>query len=181
MLKGLNGLFGAGLSDERLMEIGARLGSDVPFFIKGGTALCEGRGECVTPIQSTADLHFVLVIPQFGLDTARVYGELTKNDLTPSPAGAKILTEAVRRGDLDAVALGLYNRLERPSFRLRPKLRLIKQEMAALGFKGVLMSGSGSAIFGLASDMAAAESLAQSVHCKGLGRAISVRTLRHDQ
>ncbi|NOZ22736.1 MAG: 4-(cytidine 5'-diphospho)-2-C-methyl-D-erythritol kinase [Planctomycetes bacterium] len=176
VLRGMNALYGTGLSDRKLMTLAARLGSDVPFFIKGGTALCEGRGERVRPIRTGGRFHFVLVLPPFGLSTARVYKELTRKDLTPKSAGAKILLTAVKGGDTESLGLGAYNRLEGPAFRLRPRLRRIKKEMAALGCRGPLMSGSGSAVFCVAPDMATAECLAESIHCKRLGRSIAVRT-----
>lgn len=174
VLAGLNRLFKTDLPDRVLMGMAAQLGSDVPFFLRGGTALCEGRGERVKPIRTDARLCFVLLLPEFGISTGRVYQALTKKDLTPPNAGDRILLKAVRRGDSETVALGLYNRLERPAFRLCPALRLLKQEMAALGFMGVLMSGSGSAILGIAPDRATATSLAESGSRKRLGRMVAV-------
>ncbi|MEW6355618.1 MAG: 4-(cytidine 5'-diphospho)-2-C-methyl-D-erythritol kinase [Planctomycetota bacterium] len=176
VLRGMNALYEAGLSDRDLMGLAARLGSDVPFFIQGGTALCEGRGERVKPIQTSAKFHFLLVLPSFGLSTARVYRELTRKDLTPVLADATILLAAVKRGDFESLSRGVYNRLEKPAFRLRPRLRRIKQYLAAQGCRGVLMSGSGSAVYGVLPDTFTAESLADSIHCRGLGRAIVVQT-----
>jgi len=178
-LKGLDRLFGTGLPEEALMGMAAQLGSDVPFFIEGGTALCEGRGERVTPISCDHEFHYTLVIPPFGLSTRAVYDDLTRNDLTPPHGGATILTKAMNRGDGPSLGSCLSNRLERPSFRLCPRLQSIKEELAALGFLGVLMSGSGTALFGLAPSMSTAESLAASIARQELGNVLAVRTARH--
>ena len=74
-LLGLNELFGAGLTDDDLLELAARLGSDVPFFIVRSAAVCRGRGEIVTPTSITGDLNLLLLKPDFAVPTSWAYGK----------------------------------------------------------------------------------------------------------
>ena len=80
-LKALNSLWKIGLSDVDLMEFAARLGSDIPFFIKGKTALCSGRGENITPIEVKSEMNYLIIFPHINISTTTIYRNL-KIDLT---------------------------------------------------------------------------------------------------
>ena len=83
-LKGLNQLWDLKLSTEKLMELGGILGSDIPYTILGGTALVEGRGEKVLKIKDISEREILVVKPDFGVSTKRVYEEVDKYDIVCS-------------------------------------------------------------------------------------------------
>lgn len=149
-LRGLNRLWRLGLSGEELQELGAELGSDVPFCVTGGTALATGRGEKLTPIASMPQCWVILVKPPINVSTAEVYGKLRANAITAHPS-AQLMREAVEAGDFQAVCARLGNVLEDVTLKLHPEVQQLKEAMIRLGADGVLMSGSGPTVFGLVS------------------------------
>lgn len=148
-LAGLDRLWDLGLPAERLAELGARVGSDVPFFFAPGAAWCTGRGEQVTPVALRQPLWFVLVCPPFGLSTAAVYRGVA---VPPAPEDGRAMRQAVADGDPVAVGRRLHNRLQPVAEALRPELREELARLAALGPCGQAMSGSGSSLFALCRD-----------------------------
>ena len=150
-LIGLNRLWELGLLKSELDEIAASLGSDINFFLEGGTAHCVGRGEVVRPIDNGLDLHYVLVFPAFGVSTARAF-EAFRSPLTPVCKDVSIVLEALENDDFGALCQGLYNRLEGPVFRLRPELATIRERLGEVAPGRVLLSGSGSTFYCLCLD-----------------------------
>ncbi len=180
VLKGLNELWGLGLSTARLAALAAQLGSDCPFFVYGGTALCEGRGEVVKPIPGPENGRFLLVYPLFPVSTAEVYQNLNRKDLTGKRVGVTILLKALKDGEWAKVGKCLYNRLEAPAFRLFPQLEESKALLSALCRYGALMTGSGSALFGIVGERTSEVRQAVSaVASMGLGRIWTVRSFAH--
>ena len=167
-LAGLDRLWGLGTSPATLDELAASIGSDVAFFRHGPCAVCRGRGEIVEPRTLPRPLDFVLICPPVGVSTAAVYRKLTPPD-RPRPIGA--ILEALAAGDIAAVGRGLFNRLQPVAEDLEPSLGAIRDALAELGpsIDGHLMSGSGSAYFGLARDRDAAEDAARCLGSLGLG------------
>ncbi len=168
-LAALDRLWGLGLTPESLGSVAAGVGSDVSFFLRGRAAVCRGRGERVDPIRVGSPLHFVLVRPPVGVRTADVYRALTLPD-RPRPIDP--ILEALRSGDTAAVGRGLFNRLQPVAERLVPELVRIREALESLvpsRLDGHLMSGSGSAYFGLARDRDAAEAAARQLETLGLG------------
>ncbi|QWU18141.1 4-diphosphocytidyl-2-C-methyl-D-erythritol kinase [Paenibacillus sophorae] len=149
-LRGLNRLWQLGLSSEELQELGAELGSDVPFCVTGGTALATGRGEKLTPIASMPQCWVVLAKPPINVSTAEVYGKLRADRIAVHPS-ARLMQEAVEAGDFQAVCGRLGNVLEEVTLKLHPEVQQLKEAMIRLGADGVLMSGSGPTVFGLVS------------------------------
>lgn len=147
MLKGLNKLWELDLTDEELEAIGAQIGSDVPFFIKGGTQRAQGRGEKLTLLRSWHGRHLVLVNPGLGLSTAYVYAQVKANGTIPVDRLVHAINASTDRG-LDHMA----NQLETVALRLQPKLHQIKKELIDLGAQKALVSGSGPTVFGLFAD-----------------------------
>ncbi len=157
-LRGLDQLWELNSTPEELTELAGQIGSDVPFFLHGPSALCRGRGEQVEPIAlnpESAPFQFVLICPPIGLSTAAVYGGLTPPD---SPTDANAALEGFRNGDPDKLGPELFNRLQPVAERIAPELVPIRTSLDSMGsaFTGHLMSGSGSAYFGLARDRDAA-------------------------
>ncbi|HEX3031440.1 MAG TPA: 4-(cytidine 5'-diphospho)-2-C-methyl-D-erythritol kinase [Bacillota bacterium] len=147
VLSGMNTLCQLGLSWEELMRIGGSLGSDVPFCIKGGTALATGRGEIITPLPSVPTLTMVLVKPDFGVSTAQVYGKFRRDRVLAPPDNPAML-QAIKKGDKAAIIRQVANALESVTLVEYPQVAVVKQYLTELGAKGVLMSGSGPTVFG---------------------------------
>ncbi|MGQ9558622.1 MAG: 4-(cytidine 5'-diphospho)-2-C-methyl-D-erythritol kinase [Desulfurispora sp.] len=166
VLRGLNQLWDLGLSLGELMELGAALGSDVPFGLVGGTARARGRGEVVEPLPALVGRGVVLVKPAFGVSTPRVYR--LHDQLPPRPPGELApLLAALEQGDWAGLCAALVNDLERATFTLHPELAAIKQALQEAGASGVLMSGSGPTVFGLCADEPAARRVAAGLDLAG--------------
>ena len=148
-LVGLSMAWGLGLGAEELRPVAAGVGSDVAFFLTGGTARCTGRGEVVEPLEVGAVFHYVLVCPQVRVSTGAAYEEV-RFPLTPRRNDINMMVRSVVEGHVGGVGGALFNRLEGPAFSLHPELSAAKGELARSGpFAGVGMTGSGSALFGL--------------------------------
>jgi len=145
----LNGLWELGLPLGRLREYGRRLGADVPYFLEGGLCLGEGRGDDITPLPDLP-VHFcVLALPSFPILTSEIYGRLR---LT-SPSKDSKMSRFLERREFGL----LENRLEETVFSLYPRLKTLKSSFLQLGAVLSLVSGTGSAVFGLFEDREKAE------------------------
>lgn len=150
-LYALNELWELNLNVKTLMDLGKELGADVPFFLKGG--LCQGmeRGDDISPVPDLKPLWCLLVLPRFSISTASIYGGLQLS-LTSKSKDSKIIKF------LNSRQLGsLENGLEETVFRLYPQLKPIKAYFQDQESELSLVSGSGSAVFGLFSDRDRAE------------------------
>ncbi|MBN2206502.1 MAG: 4-(cytidine 5'-diphospho)-2-C-methyl-D-erythritol kinase [Candidatus Aminicenantes bacterium] len=150
-LWGLSRLWGLPEDKPGLLSLAGRLGADVPYFLEGGLCLGTGRGDVLTPLPERISRHCLLVLPPFPVPTALVYGNL-------DPA----LTSEGKAGRIDAFLrtdeLGvLDNGLEETIFRLFPRIEGIKSLLQSLGPEVSLVSGSGSAVFGLFRERQTAE------------------------
>jgi 4-diphosphocytidyl-2-C-methyl-D-erythritol kinase len=166
-LAGLNRWWNLGWDSSRLAELGAELGSDVPFFFATPAAWCTGRGERVEPLRLGRVLDFVLVCPPVGLSTAEVFRNLTP---PAEPLSGQDIREAARAGDVEELGRRLYNRLQPVAERLCPAVANACERLARLGPAGQMMSGSGSSVFALCRDGGEALRLART-----LGRAREAR------
>ena len=142
VLLALRKLYAPALSDTELETMAAALGSDVPFFIRGGTQLATGRGEVLSPLPPLTDGWFVIVKPTESFSTPAMYRRL---DNLP-PACTPPLPPL--QGGLPALAAGLFNRFE-AAIPAGSAVWDIKARLAAYGALASLLSGSGSAVFGL--------------------------------
>ena len=167
----LRELFGLQVAPQRLLDLGAQLGSDVPFFFSGGTARCRGRGELITPLddvfESAGTFHYVLVCPAIEVPTRDVYeafDQLESNEdmtLTTDAGVDSILRSSIVEALADDELL--FNRLETVACGLFAELAEIQGLLAAEGFRGFLMSGSGSTFFGLCDNADEAVSMRDSL------------------
>ena len=156
-LKAVNELFKLNISKDRLMELGASLGADIPFCIMGGTALAEGIGEKLTKLKPVPKLKLLIAKPKAGLSTKSVYENLDIDNMNKTGFKHKDVREMVSIIESDEaddiktlqIAKALNNILEVPSLRLLPLIAEIKQIMNDNNCLGSLMSGSGTAIFGI--------------------------------
>lgn len=141
----LNKLWDLNLSEATLQELGAEIGSDVPFCILNTTALATGRGEKLEPLPAPPKCWVVLAKPQVGLSTAEVYGAL-KIAEAPHPDTQK-MRQALETQDYELMCATLGNSLEAVSLQLCEQIQQIKHVMEQSGADGVLMSGSGPTVF----------------------------------
>lgn len=162
VLRAMNRLSGAGLSPDRLAEIGARAGSDVPFCVLGGTALAEGRGERLTPLPPLPPCRIVICKPPFSVSTPQLFGRVNVRKIVRRPDTAGVVA-ALEAGDLAGVARRMYNVFEDVMEPRRyAEISSIKAELIDCGALGASMSGSGPSVFGLFdSEAAAREALAR--------------------
>lgn len=156
VLKGMNELYGLGLSQRQLRERGVRLGADIPYCIMGGTALAEGIGEKLTALPAAPGCHVLLAKPWIDVSTGFVYGHLRADELLYHP-DIDGQVDAVRRGDFAGMAGLMGNVLETVTIPVHPVIQQIKEEMLRLGAAGAMMSGSGPTVFGLFDDREKAE------------------------
>jgi 4-diphosphocytidyl-2-C-methyl-D-erythritol kinase len=159
-LLALNELWGLRLGRAQLAEVASGLGSDVPFFLSGGSMRARGRGEVLSPVRVGARLWFVLGLATSPLLTREVYGRWSPRT---GRGGEPGLTSALAAGDPSAVGRALRNDLEEAAFALRPELPEAKRALLDAGALGALVSGSGPTLFGLARDEEHAAALAAAV------------------
>lgn len=147
-LVGLNRLYETGFSKERLMEMGLKLGADVPFCIARGTMLAEGIGEELTQLNPMPYTHLVLVKPPVSASTAVVYKNLDINNIKRHPDTQTVI-KALEKGNVQEVAQNMANVLEEVTIAMYPEIEDVKVELMKQGAMGAMMSGSGSSVFGL--------------------------------
>lgn len=166
-------LWGLGLSREELAEIGAQVGSDVPFLIHGGTAIGTGRGELITPVLMRGGYHWVFATDEMGLSTPQVYAELDRlrgDRPVEEPTTSSELLGALRQGDPKALAAHLGNDLQEAAISLRPELGELIEEGLSFGALAGLVSGSGPTVAFLAADHEGAIDLAVALTASGAVR-----------
>ncbi|MGC4031011.1 MAG: 4-(cytidine 5'-diphospho)-2-C-methyl-D-erythritol kinase [Tepidisphaeraceae bacterium] len=146
-LLALNEFWKLGLPIDRLHDIAATLGSDVPFFLHGPSSLCEGRGDVVTPVPPPGCGQALLVLPGLHMPTPAVFKRL--DELRPTVPDFAHGTVVVGGAGALALLPGLSNDLETPAFDLRPELAELRQEIEGIVARPVRMSGSGSTLFTL--------------------------------
>jgi 4-diphosphocytidyl-2-C-methyl-D-erythritol kinase len=152
-LKGVCALYNLGLSELELLDAAARVGSDVSFFLLGGTALAEGRGEVVTRLPSLPVFWLVLVKPGFGVSTADVYRHYRQGKEKEHTPPFIAALESGLRGEILS-ALG--NHLESVTFDLHPELAAVKKRLLDLGALRAVLAGSGPTVYGIFSGKAEA-------------------------
>lgn len=148
VLLGLNRLWRLRWPVARLEEVATGLGMDVPFFLRGGTALATGRGERIEPMRGRS-LGVVLVNPRFALSTAEMYGRVTPQ-MYSDGGHAKTLCAARGARSPARVAASLYNGLQEAAVGAHPVIGRIRAALLAAGALGAVMSGSGPTVFGVA-------------------------------
>ena len=146
VLKALNLLTKASLSDEELEKIAASIGADVPFCIKGGTVRATGIGTDLEELPPMPDCVFVIVKPEINISTGMAYRRSDEAGYG-SPADISPVLDGLRSGDAGMVAKGLYNKFE--DVLELPEVVSIKEQLISYGALGAAMTGSGSAVFGI--------------------------------
>lgn len=171
-LLALNQLFETGLPADHLGELAGRLGSDVPFFITGGTAWCTGRGEQITQFNIQADLYFVVVKPLFGLSTKDVFQKLRIPGKVKSFARENLSSLNFDWADQ------LFNRLQEPAMEFTDEIGKVCEFLQAAGCLASQMTGSGSCCFGICEDESQASHIADRATAAELGFAFTCQNLK---
>lgn len=146
-LRGLNKLWNLGLTLEELAELGAEIGSDVPFCVYGGTALAKGRGEKITELPPPPPCWVVLAKPDIGVSTADIYSRLDVGMITHPDT--KAMMQAIINQDYEGICKNAGNVLEEVTLKLYPQVASIKEHMLRFGADAALMSGSGPTVYAL--------------------------------
>lgn len=162
VLRALDKLCGTALGGERLEQIAAKIGSDVAFCVAGGTQLASGRGEVLSPLPPLPDCTLVICKPDFSVSTPELFRKLDSVKLRCHPDTQGIV-ELLREGDLPKVARRMYNVFEDVPDRRHNEIAAIKGQMLDAGALGSVMTGTGSAVFGIFADPADAEKCAKAL------------------
>lgn len=174
-LAATNQLWKLGLSLPDLTRLGARIGSDVPFFFHTPAAVGRGRGELLSPVSLPRPLHLVLIAPDQGVSTAEVYRDLPPISLAERRPIEPVL-RALNRADFEALRPLLFNRLQSAACRLCPAIANAHRAMLGTSLAGPIVTGSGSTSFGLAADRRAAVSAARTIKDRFQGRVMVTRS-----
>ncbi len=172
-LMALNRFWNLKLGRAELQRLASQLGSDVAFFVEGtSAAVCYGRGEIIEPLRVPLGLHFVIARPRTGLSTALVY----KHCQVPAyKHSVGDVAAALRAGRIGRVGRFLHNALEEPALQLNAEVSQLKSRLSSLPVLGQLMSGSGTACFGLCHSRRQALSVANRLRAAGVGSVFVAR------
>ncbi len=177
-LRGLNRLWKLNLSLNRLAEIGAEIGSDVPYCVYGNTSFVTGRGESIEIIPDMPQCWVVLVKPHFSVSTSTIFGSLSFNQIEhPDILG---LRKAIEKQDYWQMIACVGNALEPITIKRHPMVKQIKDKLILLGADTALMSGSGPTVFAFCEKKSRAQRIYNGM--KGFCKEVYlVRTLKHHQ
>jgi len=158
VLRGLNQFCETDLSIEELHGIAEQLGSDVPFFLYGGTALIEGRGEKVSPLPSVPEMYLVLAVPSIEKvpgKTGRLFRSLTANHFTDGEITRRFVELLSSGKEIPP----LFNTFENVAYKVFPGLDVFKEHFLKLGAEKVHLAGSGPVLFTIVPNLSTAENL----------------------
>lgn len=149
-LSAVNRLYKLGLKTEALVRLAAELGSDVPFFIRGGIARVTGRGEIVERLKaaSSGRVLGMLVYPGFPSPTAEAYAKLEPKDMIDKPLPVESIVAALSGGRLESIIAVQENAFDKALERSDRRYKSVKRDMKEAFLSGCRVSGSGSACFG---------------------------------
>jgi len=159
-LLGVTTLFGFAIGPKLLHELAVKLGSDVPFFLLGGTAVVRGIGDNLSPIADVPPIFLVIVKPEANVSTAWAYGALDAIVERSSNRATKQMEAAIKESDVSRIIRGQSNDFESVVFREVPAIGWLRDELQMAGARVAHLCGSGSAVYGVADDEAHAERIA---------------------
>ena len=166
----LNEVWGLGLARKDLIELAAKVGSDVPALVHGGAVLMEGRGENVSPFTVGAGafpkLHMVLCNPGVPCSTKEVYA-MCSSRVTDDPSILYNMRTALESGDIGRISSAMVNDLQEPAVKLHPEIGGALELLRKAGAAGAAMSGSGSTVFGLVPDETRGREIAALLNLQG--------------
>lgn len=148
-LIGLTRLWNINVDIAIYVKIAAALGSDVPFFLFGGTAIGSGRGTDIEPVRDVGAKYIVIVTPQIAVSTAEAFNALSRDTLTKAAADRILRVCRSSTGSFDSYLRTMENDFENTVFAAHPEIGEVKNTLLELGATSALMSGSGASVFGL--------------------------------
>lgn len=151
-LRAMRDMYKPELSDEELMNLGVKIGADVPYCIIGGTALCEGIGEVITRLKPFKDKLMVVIKPNFGVSTVEAYKGFRLDEVKGHPPVNELIKE-MEQENLKFVAENMGNLLELVTIKSHKEIQEIKDFILGEGALGAMMSGSGPTVFGFFEDL----------------------------
>ena len=151
VLRALRVLYVPEMPMEKLEAIGAKVGSDVPYCVRGGTVLCEGRGEKLTDLPTMPKCWYVIVKPQEAFSTGKMYGEIDEKNAKSVPT-TNLLIGELKRGNLPEIAIHMSNTFLEVIPEESEVFAILKALKVQYGALNAMMSGSGSAVFGIFAD-----------------------------
>ena len=150
-LRGIDRFCKLNIPHDELLDMCKLLGSDVPFFLDSKPARCQGVGEILSPVKVKNDYSVIIVKPEDGCSTKKAYAEFDKTPTFNSVDVDKVI-KALEEGDDELLANSIGNALQETSIHLVPEIKDIIDELKAKGLKIVMMTGSGSVVFGMSTD-----------------------------
>ncbi|TVQ52292.1 MAG: 4-(cytidine 5'-diphospho)-2-C-methyl-D-erythritol kinase [Phycisphaerales bacterium] len=181
MLLACNSLFELGLTTKELQAIAAPLGSDVSFFLHGGSALVEGLGEYVTPLENRPTLHLVLIFPPVACPTGAIYRAFDEM-ISPDWSGPRpqMVRELIESPPESLREMELPNDLTEPAMSVKPELNEVRRKIARAADRSVHLAGSGSSLFVICDDALHAQALAETIERETELPAVAVQTWQPD-
>jgi 4-diphosphocytidyl-2-C-methyl-D-erythritol kinase len=176
VLRGANRLWGLNLGAERITALAATLGSDPPFFVNGGTALAEGRGEYVTPLLDITPSWLVLLVPPMEVPdkTRRMYHALERGDFSDGAVTGELARRIQQRRGLEEEHV--RNAFERPAYEVFRGLAACRDALLHAGARRVHLAGAGPTLFAIARDEGEARQIAERLTARR-GKVIVGKTL----
>jgi len=162
VLRAMNALYGDRFGRKKLEELACTVGSDVAFCVTGGTALAEGRGERLTDLLPLPDCRFVICKPEFSVSTPELFRKLDQTPLRRHPDTAGIL-QGIKQGSLTEVCRRMYNVFEDVQDRRLRTVAEIRGRMLDHGALSAMMTGTGSAVFGVFEKEESAQTAARAI------------------
>lgn len=150
VLIAMDRLFDLGLTEDELKDMGLKLGADVPFCLKGGTVFAKGIGEDLTFLEFMP-LDLIVIKPEDSVSTDRIYKNVDINKITKRPDN-KNAVKAIKDNDKELLISSMYNVLEPVTAGFVPVISDIEKKLAGFGAVSAMMTGSGSAVFGIFDD-----------------------------
>ncbi len=163
VLRGMNRLYGGTMNRGELEKLAEQVGSDVAFCVAGGTALARGRGELLEDLTPMPDCAVVICKPGFSVSTPELFRKLDRSGIRTHPDTAGMLN-ALEEGNMKEIAMRMYNVFEEVDDRRMRSIAEIKHILLDYGAMGAVMTGTGSAVFGVYGDEEAAERCAEKLH-----------------
>lgn len=176
VLYGVNRLFELGISREELMQLGVKIGADVPYCVMRGTALAEGIGEQLSPLPPMVKCPVLIAKPQINVSTKFVYENLKLNAQTVHPDIDRLMGD-IKARDLKKIAADMGNVLETVTIPNYPIISEIKENMLAHGALNAMMSGSGPTVFGLFEDEDTAAAAYEAMRESGLAKQVYLTSI----
>ncbi len=149
VITGINRLLNLSLSYEELVNIGKQIGKDIPFFFNGATQIGSNYGEVLRPLHTGMEYFILLIYPGFEISTKESYKNLNPEDFNKEGSVLDNLISGMKRCDIKSTSMSLYNIFENNAFEKYSVIREIRNDICNTGALNVLMSGTGSTVFGI--------------------------------